>query len=177
MATRQKVLIVDDDNNIAELISLYFTKECFETMIVNDGESVMEAVTSFEPNLIMLDLMLPGCDGITILEALHKMDNRPVVLAISRIFGYYIQDSLERLGVSYAMQKPCDVELVANRLIELAKYPKNRLLGVPAAENTIRGILSELGLSGKHMGYHCLIEAIYLIAKNPRQQFEVNPFC
>ena len=63
MVTKQKVLIVDDDNNIAELISLYFTKECFETMIVNDGESVMGAYESFLPNLILLDLMLPGMDG------------------------------------------------------------------------------------------------------------------
>ena len=63
MVNKQKVLIVDDDNNIAELISLYFIKECFETMIVNDGESVMPAMTAFQPNLILLDLMLPGMDG------------------------------------------------------------------------------------------------------------------
>ena len=63
MASKQRVLIVDDDNNIAELISLYFTKECFETMIVNDGESALPAVESFHPNLILLDLMLPGIDG------------------------------------------------------------------------------------------------------------------
>ena len=63
MVNKQKVLIVDDDNNIAELISLYLTKECFETMMVYDGESVMGAIASFEPNLILLDLMLPGIDG------------------------------------------------------------------------------------------------------------------
>ena len=47
MAVKQKILIVDDDNNIAELISLYLTKECFETMIVGDGESALTAVESF----------------------------------------------------------------------------------------------------------------------------------
>ena len=45
MVTKQKILIVDDDENIAELISLYLTKECFDTMIVHDGE---EALTAFE---------------------------------------------------------------------------------------------------------------------------------
>ena len=60
MVSKQKVLIVDDDNNIAELIALYLTKECYETMIVNDGESVMPAMESFFPNLILLDIMLPG---------------------------------------------------------------------------------------------------------------------
>ena len=62
MVNKQRVLIVDDDNNIAELISLYFTKECFETMIVNDGESVMPAMQLFQPNRLppfRLYLFLP----------------------------------------------------------------------------------------------------------------------
>ena len=63
MVNKQKILIVDDDNNIAELIALYLTKECYETLIVNDGESVMPAMESFSPNLILLDIMLPGMDG------------------------------------------------------------------------------------------------------------------
>ena len=58
MVSKQKILIVDDDNNIAELISLYLTKECFNTMIVNDGEEALNAFASFSPNLILLDLMV-----------------------------------------------------------------------------------------------------------------------
>ena len=63
MATKQKILIVDDDNNIAELISLYLTKECYDTRIVNDGEEALIAFDQYNPNLILLDLMLPGIDG------------------------------------------------------------------------------------------------------------------
>ena len=63
MAAKQKILIVDDDNNIAELISLYLTKECFDTKIVNDGEEALKAFEQYNPNLILLDLMLPGIDG------------------------------------------------------------------------------------------------------------------
>ena len=63
MVSKQKIMIVDDDNNIAELISLYLTKECFECKIVNDGEEALSAFPSFQPNLILLDLMLPGMDG------------------------------------------------------------------------------------------------------------------
>ncbi len=63
MINKQKILIVDDDNNIAELISLYLTKECYETKIVNDGESVLPAYESLSPNLFLLDLMLPRIDG------------------------------------------------------------------------------------------------------------------
>ena len=60
---KQKILIVDDDNNIAELISLYLTKECYDTQIVNDGEEALRAFEHYNPNLILLDLMLPGIDG------------------------------------------------------------------------------------------------------------------
>ena len=63
MATRQKIMIVDDDQNIAELISLYLTKECFDTRIVGDGEAALREFDTFAPNLILLDLMLPGMDG------------------------------------------------------------------------------------------------------------------
>ena len=63
MAEKQRILIVDDDYNIAELISLYLTKECFETKIVGDGEEALRVFPEFQPNLILLDLMLPGIDG------------------------------------------------------------------------------------------------------------------
>ena len=63
MIAKQKILIVDDDNNIAELISLYLTKECYECQIVNDGEAALQVLDSFQPNLVLLDLMLPGMDG------------------------------------------------------------------------------------------------------------------
>ncbi len=72
MVNKQKILIVDDDNNIAELISLYLTKECFETMIVNDGESALAAAKSFEPNLMLLDLMLPGIDGYQVCREIRQ---------------------------------------------------------------------------------------------------------
>ena len=63
MAEKQRILIVDDDANIAELISLYLMKECYETMIVGDGEEALKVFPEFKPNLVLLDLMLPGIDG------------------------------------------------------------------------------------------------------------------
>ena len=72
MATKQKILIVDDDENIAELISLYLTKECFETKIVYDGESALLQLDTFRPNLILLDLMLPGIDGYQVCREIRK---------------------------------------------------------------------------------------------------------
>ena len=76
MAGKQKILIVDDDENIAELIELYLTKECFDTKIVNDGESALSVYETYEPNLILLDLMLPGIDGYQVCREIRSKNSK-----------------------------------------------------------------------------------------------------
>ena len=71
MVDKQRILIVDDDANIAELISLYLMKECYETRIVGDGESALREFPEFKPNLVLLDLMLPGIDGYQVFRELR----------------------------------------------------------------------------------------------------------
>ena len=83
MVSKQKILIVDDDQNIAELISLYLTKECFETQIEQDGESALSAFESLQPNLILLDLMLPGIDGYDVCKEIkrdNEMKNTSIIM-------------------------------------------------------------------------------------------------
>lgn len=113
MATKQKILIVDDDVNIAELISLYLTKECFDTLIVNDGEEALVCFPDYKPNLILLDLMLPGIDGYEVCRELRKNSFVPIIMlsAKGEIFDKVL--GLE-LGADDYMIKPFDSkELVA----------------------------------------------------------------
>ena len=78
--TKQKILIVDYDENIAELISLYLIKECFETQIVYDGESALSAIKTFQPDLMLLDLMLPGMDGYEVCTEVRKTSQLPNIM-------------------------------------------------------------------------------------------------
>lgn len=122
MAVKQKILIVDDDNNIAELISLYLTKECFETMIVNDGESALTAAETFQPNLMLLDLMLPGIDGYQVCREIRAKSSLPIIMlsAKGEIFDKVL--GLE-LGADDYMEKPFDSkELVARVKAVLRRY-------------------------------------------------------
>ena len=82
---KQRILIVDDDENIAELISLYLTKECFDTEIVYDGEAALEAVKRYMPDLILLDIMLPGIDGYEVLSEIRKKNNLPVIMLSAKV--------------------------------------------------------------------------------------------
>ena len=122
MAAKQKILIVDDDNNIAELISLYLTKECFDTKIVNDGEEALQAFETCSPNLILLDLMLPGIDGYQVCREVRTKSNIPIIMlsAKGEIFDKVL--GLE-LGADDYMMKPFDSkELVARVKAVLRRY-------------------------------------------------------
>ena len=122
MVNKQKILIVDDDNNIAELISLYLTKECFETMIVNDGESALPAVESFQPNLILLDIMLPGMDGYQVCREVRSRLTLPIIMlsAKGEVFDKVL--GLE-LGADDYIEKPFDSkEMVARVKAVLRRY-------------------------------------------------------
>lgn len=115
-------MIVDDDNNIAELISLYLTKECYETMILNDGESVMTNMESFNPSLILLDLMLPGIDGYQVCREVRSKYATPIIMlsAKGEVFDKVL--GLE-LGADDYIEKPFDSkELVARVKAVLRRY-------------------------------------------------------
>ena len=122
MAEKQRILIVDDDYNIAELISLYLTKECFETKIVGDGEEALRVFPEFQPNLILLDLMLPGIDGYQGCRELRSTSQVPIIMlsAKGEIFDKVL--GLE-LGADDYMIKPFDSkELVARVKAVLRRY-------------------------------------------------------
>lgn len=126
MASKQKILIVDDDVNIAELISLYLTKECYDTRMVHDGEEALAVYEQYEPNLILLDLMLPGIDGYQVCREIRAKSNIPIIMlsAKGEIFDKVL--GLE-LGADDYIMKPFDSkELVARVKAVLRRYQPSK---------------------------------------------------
>lgn len=122
MPAKQKILIVDDDNNIAELLSLYLTKECFDVSIVNDGESVLPIVEKDPPSLILLDLMLPGMDGYQVCRLVRAKHDIPIIImsAKGEVFDKVL--GLE-LGADDYIEKPFDnKETIARVKAVLRRY-------------------------------------------------------
>lgn len=182
MAAKQKILIVDDDNNIAELISLYLTKECFDTKIVNDGEEALKAFEQYNPNLILLDLMLPGIDGYQVCRELRASSQVPIIMlsAKGEIFDKVL--GLE-LGADDYMIKPFD----SKELVARVKAVLRRYQAVPAQ------LLPKPEQQGEYVEYPDLIvnltnysvtyrgqtiemppkelELLYFLASSPNQVF------
>ena len=179
MVNKQKILIVDDDNNIAELISLYLTKECFETMIVGDGESALSAVDSFTPNLILLDLMLPGIDGYQVCREVRSKSNIPIIMlsAKGEIFDKVL--GLE-LGADDYMEKPFDSkELVARVKAVLRRYKAAPAAAEPTGIKCVEYpdlTINQTNCSVIYMGKSVEmppkeLELLYFLASSPNHVF------
>lgn len=179
MAVKQKILIVDDDNNIAELISLYLTKECFETEIVNDGESALTSFETFRPNLILLDLMLPGIDGYQVCREIRSKSATPIIMlsAKGEVFDKVL--GLE-LGADDYMEKPFDTkELVARVKAVLRRY---KAAPEPVSDPAIKCVeypdlvINQTNYSVIYMGNSVdmppkELELLYFLAASPNHVF------
>ncbi|MEG2679253.1 MAG: response regulator transcription factor [Oscillospiraceae bacterium] len=80
----RKVLIVEDDSNIAELLHLYLEKEGFQTVVANDGGKGVELFRSEHPDLVLLDIMLPVMDGWSVCKKIRENDKTPVIMLTAK---------------------------------------------------------------------------------------------
>ena len=138
MIGKQKVLIVDDDENIAELISLYLIKECYDTRTVGSGEEALQIFDVWHPNMVLLDLMLPGMDGYQVCREIRARDNTPVIMlsAKGEVFDKVL--GLE-MGADDYMIKPFDAkELVARVKSQLRRYTQLGNLNQSSNENVYK---------------------------------------
>lgn len=135
MLEKQKILIVDDDLNIAELISLYLTKECYETTIVEDGLAAIESFKNNNYNLILLDLMLPGIDGYEVCREIRKSSNIPIIMlsAKGEIFDKVL--GLE-LGADDYIIKPFDSKELVARVKAVLRRFNNATPAIPTPTTT-----------------------------------------
>ncbi|MCI8665110.1 MAG: response regulator transcription factor [Dorea sp.] len=181
MVNKQKILIVDDDENIAELISLYLTKECFDTMMVHDGEKALIAYDTYQPNLILLDLMLPGIDGYQVCRELRTRSNVPIIMlsAKGEVFDKVL--GLE-LGADDYIMKPFD----SKEMVARVKAVLRRFQAAPKQETPPenKGKCVEYpGISINLTNYSVLVdglqvdmppkelELLYFLAASPNQVF------
>ncbi len=179
MISKQKILIVDDDNNIAELISLYLLKEFFECKIVNDGYAALEAAKSFSPDLILLDIMLPGIDGYEVCRELRKTSNVPIIMlsAKGEVFDKVL--GLE-LGADDYIIKPFDSkEMVARVKAVLRRYQTPAETAPASDEKIVRFPDLEINMSNYAVTY-CgspvemppkELELLHFLASSPNQVF------
>ena len=122
-ARAKKILLVDDEEGLAQLLSSMLQKDGYEVVTANDGQQALEKLITFEPDVIVSDVVMPKLDGI---EMFKQIKANPKTANIPFIFisGFQDQQILERarkIGVFGILHKPVDVEQVEARIAEMTR--------------------------------------------------------
>ncbi len=113
--SQRKILIVDDDINICELLRLYLVKDGFDTVVCNDGETALRLVNEAKPDLILLDIMMPKLDGWQVCRSIRKESNVPIIMITAKGETFDKILGLE-LGADDYVTKPFDTKEVVARV-------------------------------------------------------------
>lgn len=178
---KKRILIVDDDENIAELISLYLVKECFDAEIVLNGEEALEKFKTYQPHLVLLDIMLPGMDGYDVCREIRKSSNVPVIMLSAK--GEVFDKVLGlKIGADDYMVKPFDSnELVARVQAILRRVEQSEVKqeAVEKQGDIVRYAGLEVNLTSYSVVYNGEqvemppkeLELLFFLASSPNQVF------
>ena len=170
-----KVLIVDDDTNICELLRLYLEKEGYSTVIANDGEEAVEAFKNNSPDIILLDVMLPKLDGWQVCREIRKTSQVPIIMLTAKGETFDKVFGLE-LGADDYVTKPFESKEVVARIKAVmrrgVKTPENTDKVVKYDKLVINLTNYELWVDGKQIDTPPKeLELIYHLASNPNRVF------
>lgn len=171
----EKVLVVDDDLNICELLRLYLEKEGFEVVIENDGKAAVETFRNESPAIVLLDIMLPKLDGWQVCREIRKFSNAPIIMitakgeVIGRVLGL-------ELGADDYIVKPFDTKEVVARINAVLRRAEssshNEVKEVQYDKLSISLTNYELKVNGVQVNTPPKeIKLIFHLAKNPNRVF------
>jgi DNA-binding response OmpR family regulator len=173
---KTRILVVDDEKHIAELISLYLMKEGYETREVYDGRKAMDEFYSFKPELVMLDIMLPGMDGYQVCTTIRKNNDVPIIMLTARSDTFDKVLGLE-MGADDYIVKPFEPkEMVARVKAVLRRYEKS---DEKESNKTVFFENLKISLNDYTVIYHGEslsfppkeLELLYFLAENKNQVF------
>ncbi|MBO4693564.1 MAG: response regulator transcription factor [Clostridia bacterium] len=172
----QKILIVDDDSNICELLRMYLQKDGFDTAIASDGEQAVELAARYNPDLILLDIMMPRLDGWQVCRAVRKTSEVPIIMITAKgeVFDKIL--GLE-LGADDYISKPFDSKEVIARIKAVLrrsseKLKNNAIKEVRFDKLVINLTNYELAVDGKRIDTPPKeLELIFHLASNPNRVY------
>ena len=179
MNARQRILIIEDDTDLSELVAMYLDKECFETRIQNDGSDALKVFTDFRPDLILLDLMLPGVNGYQICREIRHFSDVPIIILTSKTDTFDKVLGLE-LGADDYIGKPFDSkELVARIRAVLRRYKAQSTFSPASFEKCVSYRDLTINLTNYSVTYQGKpiemppkeLELLYFLASSPNQVF------
>ena len=171
----EKILIVDDDANICELLRLYLTKEGYTPVIVNDGVAAVESIDTVKPSLVLLDIMLPKLDGWQVCRKIRQSSDVPIIMMSAKGETFDKILGLE-LGADDYVVKPFDSKEVVARIkavLRRALAPATEIPKEVSFDNLFVSITNyEMKVKGVHVDAPPKeLELLFHLASNPNRVF------
>ena len=171
-----KVLVADDDKNICELLRLYLVKEGFQVVLAGDGEEALARFSAENPDIILLDVMMPRLDGWQVCREIRKKSECPIIMITAKGETFDKVLGLE-LGADDYVVKPFETKEIVARIKAVL-----RRTGKSAAENDIKEVSYdklvvnmtkyELEVDGKVVDTPPKeLELLYHLASNPNRVY------
>lgn len=167
---RKLKLLISDASEEFRLALADRLKNEYVIRMCGEGNETLVLLRTFRPDVMVLDLTLPGLDGITLLQRAGEEGVHPVILATTRFFNDYVQRSIEVLGVGYVMLKPCEIAATVARLTDLAESADRPAITHPEPRVIVTNALLAMGFEAKLRGFGCLVEAVLVKMQDPSQQ-------
>lgn len=174
--SKEKILVVDDDVNICELLRLYIERDDYQVVIANDGEQAVEIFNREQPDLVLLDIMLPKMDGWQVCKEIRKTSNRPIIMLTAKgeLFDKIL--GLE-LGADDYIVKPFEAKEVIARIHAVLRRTstneeKEKVKEINWDKLSINLTNYELRVDGKYIDTPPKeMELLYYLASNPNKVF------
>lgn len=165
---KQKILIADSSDDFRKTLADAL-RGAYHVRTTGDGREALETIKTYLPDVLVLDLMIPGYDGLSLLQKITQSGIRPTVLATSFYFSAYVAESLARMNVAYIMIKPCDISAMVTRIADMSQRAEIPMFSHPEPRTLVSNVLLHLGIATKLRGYGYLREAVLLMAQDVSQ--------
>lgn len=170
-----KILVVDDDTNICELLRLYMEKDGYTVSIANDGEAAVKMFGEFNPDIVILDIMLPKMDGWQVCREIRKVSDKPIIMVTARGETFDKVLGLE-LGADDYVVKPFDAKEIMARikavLRRTATSSEEEMKQVDFDQLSVNLTNYEMRVKGEIISTPPKeLELIYHLASNPNRVF------
>jgi two-component system response regulator MtrA len=167
-----RILVVDDDASLAEMLTIVLEGEGFETTVVGDGTSALPALRESSPDLVLLDLMLPGMNGIDVCRAIRAESGVPVVMLTAKTDTVDVVLGLESGADDYVVKPFKPKELVARIRARLRQFPAEPAEQMQIGDVTIDVPAHQVRRDGRTIPLTPLeFDLLVALARKPRQVF------
>ena len=162
----KRLLIADNSEVFAQELTIRL-EGSFQIQSCRDGYMAQKLLDSFRPHVVVLDLMMPGMDGLALMRSINQHPLQPKLLVTTKFMTAFIEHTIHSISFDYLMFKPCEFGVLADRICEIAMDPCRDIIMPSLPRSRAADMLTALNVSANHKGFRYLQYGVELFSQDP----------